>query len=343
MSSRKEAAFKGFLCNIILFAVALGVYRWNLYYVDFLNERTQQVLLWLCGAYLLFGFPLACMSAKESKGLLVFRVLGRFFSRGIDHLRRYPLSHSQEKLVSKEEKTAMLFLLVKFYFTPIMLNFVFGNTNDVLTHWNELRGGSWTGLDLFINGWYPVLFSTLFFIDTLYFTFGYIVEHPFLRNTVRSVEPTFFGWVIALLCYPPFNQVPDFFFVWPATDFPIFSSLSDTALWRLIILLLLGVYVWATIALGPRSSNLTNRGIVSWGPYAIIRHPAYISKNLAWWMSALPFFMSQDAWFAGIIGMSAWSLIYFLRALTEERHLALDPDYLEYCEKVRYRFIPFLF
>jgi protein-S-isoprenylcysteine O-methyltransferase Ste14 len=38
--------------------------------------------------------------------------------------------------------------------------------------------------------------------------------------------------------------------------------------------------------------------------------------------------------------MSFWSLLYFLRAITEERHLGNDPDYREYCKKVRYRFVP---
>ena len=42
-----------------------------------------------------------------------------------------------------------------------------------------------------------------------------------------------------------------------------------------------GAYALASIALNFKSSNLTNRGIVARGPYAIVRHPAYITKNLA--------------------------------------------------------------
>ncbi len=341
--SREERALKGFLCNALLFACALWIYRTNMYYVDFLLPRTQTVLAWLFGIYLLVGFPLGLASSVESKGLLVFRMISRLFARGFLFLRHYPLAGHSQRLVSSEEKTATLFLLVKFYFTPIMINFVFGNTGDVITHWKELQTGSLSGVDLFVNGWYPVLFSVLFLIDTAFFVFGYITEHPLLRNTVRSVEPTFFGWVIALLCYPPFNKVPDFFFTWPATDFPVLSSVSMTVLVRVMVLLLLIIYVWATVALGPRSSNLTNRGIVSWGPYRFVRHPAYISKNLAWWISGIPFFLVTGQLFVGVIGMSAWSLIYFLRALTEERHLAQDPDYIAYCQHVRYRFIPYCF
>jgi protein-S-isoprenylcysteine O-methyltransferase Ste14 len=41
-----------------------------------------------------------------------------------------------------------------------------------------------------------------------------------------------------------------------------------------------------------------------------------------------------------VLSMAFWSLIYYLRAVTEERHLMNDPDYQAYCRKVRYRFIP---
>jgi len=34
------------------------------------------------------------------------------------------------------------------------------------------------------------------------------------------------------------------------------------------------------------------------------------------------------------------SSIYYVRAITEEPHLSLDPDYVKYCKHVKYRFIP---
>ena len=54
------------------------------------------------------------------------------------------------------------------------------------------------------------------------------------------------------------------------------------------MLLGVGVYAWATLALGLRASNLTNRGIVTTGPYRWLRHPAYVAKNLSWWIGATP-------------------------------------------------------
>ena len=114
---------------------------------------------------------------------------------------------------------------------------------------------------------------------------------------------------------------------------------------RLAVLALFAIYVSATVALGAKCSNLTNRGIVSRGPYAIVRHPAYIAKNLAWWVTVIPVLhITNPAHAAGIVmSMGAWTLIYFLRAITEERHLLADPEYQEYAKKVKYRFIPHVF
>ena len=117
---------------------------------------------------------------------------------------------------------------------------------------------------------------------------------------------------------------------------PILSILVS-----LVMLALIGVYTWATVAFGLRFSNLTNRGIICSGPYRFVRHPAYITKNLFWWLEAMPF-MAAD-WRVGVrccICLLGVNLIYGLRAWTEERHLLREPHYREYCQRVRGRFIP---
>jgi protein-S-isoprenylcysteine O-methyltransferase Ste14 len=43
------------------------------------------------------------------------------------------------------------------------------------------------------------------------------------------------------------------------------------------------------------------------------------------------------------LSLGVWSVIYFFRSITEERHLIKDPDYQAYCKKVRWRFIPYIF
>jgi protein-S-isoprenylcysteine O-methyltransferase Ste14 len=99
-----------------------------------------------------------------------------------------------------------------------------------------------------------------------------------------------------------------------------------------MLVALTAIYAWATIAFGLRFSNLTHRGILTHGPYAWSRHPAYLSKNLFWWISTIPVLSTGslvDAARATIL-MGVVSAIYYWRARTEEKHLGTDPDYQAY-------------
>lgn len=192
-------------------------------------------------------------------------------------------------------------------------------------------------INTFNTFWYPMIISFIFLIDTLVFALCYLFEADILHNKLRTVEQTFFGWTVTLLCYPPFNALGGNYLSWPATIFPEFYNIFLNFIIRLSILFLFFIYLWSTLSLGTKASNLTNRGIVSCGPYAVVRHPAYITKNLAWWISIIPVISPFN-----IMSMFCWSLIYFFRAITEERHLIRDPDYQKYCLQVKYRFIPFI-
>ena len=96
--------------------------------------------------------------------------------------------------------------------------------------------------------------------------------------------------------------------------------------------MLLSIYTWSTCSFGCRFSNLTNRGIVVDGPYRYVKHPAYLSKNISWWMMAVPF-VGHVGWRATLVAclsLLVTNLIYVIRALTEERHLMRDPAYVAY-------------
>ena len=102
--------------------------------------------------------------------------------------------------------------------------------------------------------------------------------------------------------------------------------------WVVLISLLNLVYLWSTITFGVRFSNLTHRGILTNGPYRFTKHPAYIAKNLSWWLIAVPF-LPVNGWdmalkqCAMLLGMN---FIYYLRAKTEERHLSWGKTYVAY-------------
>ena len=335
--------FKYYFANLLLIWPIVALYKYLPYYVKILSPETLKTIFILASAYTILGFfyylfiPLE--KASPTKGIIILRFLRRFPKEIYNYLKNPEIKEgSPVPKIEQREKVIILFLLVKIFFLPIMLNFTFANYASIKDQVSNLPPLQTL---LNINSFNAIVYSLclplLFFIDTIYFSFGYAFEAKFLQNTIRSVEPTLFGWAVTLVCYPPFNGMFSKYVSWHANDFISFKTETITFAVRIIILLLLAIYVWATVALGTRASNLTNRGIVSWGPYAYIRHPAYICKNLIWWVTIIPV-MSITAFLA----MSVWSVIYFFRAVTEERHLGKDPDYQKYCKKVKYKFIPYI-
>ena len=106
------------------------------------------------------------------------------------------------------------------------------------------------------------------------------------------------------------------------------------ALWGGWLVVLTGMYAWATVVFGLRFSNLTYRGVITHGPYRFTRHPAYLSKNLFWWSAALPFLVTNGGLLEAVrnvVGLALVSGIYYWRARTEEAHLLReDAKYREY-------------
>ena len=154
------------------------------------------------------------------------------------------------------------------------------------------------------------------------------------------------GWAAALMCYAPFSALTYALLDAPREEFPQFADPTVHVVMNVMVLLLLALYTSASLALGLKASNLTHRGIVSRGPYAFVRHPAYVCKNVAWWIGSIPAVDAafNESTFTGLqvsVSVVAVTALYVLRALTEEDHLrSVDGEYAAYATKVRYRFLP---
>lgn len=221
--------------------------------------------------------------------------------------------------------------LIKAFFLPLMFSFLSGYIADL---WAFTLDGERLSQKIYV-----LLYQSLYFVDVTIGALGYCMTFRLLGTHIRSSEPTLVGWVVALVCYPPFwFGVSDAYFAYDP-DWQWGAWLWDSpvlyTIWGCLILLAVGVYVWATVAFGLRFSNLTNRGIITNGPYRYTKHPAYIAKNLSWWLIAIPFVPEDGTIGTAVIccvmllGVNA---LYFLRAKTEERHLMADPDYRAYAE-----------
>ncbi len=323
--------------NLAIYCLAIGFYAATPYYQHALNSQTIHWLIILAAGYTLLApaFYLTISEAKlaPSRGFAVLAALRRL---GLAYFNYFSRRSAARPKWTEAERVSILFFGVKFFFLPMMLGFLIGNLANLHGHLSSLPPlGSLLSRDGFNGVLYPLLLSLFLLIDVAIFSFGYLFESRLLGNRVRSVEPTFLGWAVCLACYDPFNGYLNRLVPWHSDDFASFHSSGLTFGMHLASLIFMGIYVSASVALGTKASNLTNRGIVSSGPYRFVRHPAYTFKNLAWWLGILPVFSV-----AAVLSMMAWSSVYFLRSITEERHLRRDPDYRAYCQKVKHRFIP---
>lgn len=183
--------------------------------------------------------------------------------------------------------------------------------------------------------WFFVANSICFFIDLAYASIGYILNLKILNTQTRTAEPTLFGWLSAIICYWPFWAVLiyPYFFPYHNNNWNFIFPESSLSWWFccISIIVLEFLYALASVSAGIRFSNVTYRGLWNNSVYRLTKHPAYVFKNLSWWIIALPFM--QGDWILSL-RLSALlfcvNLIYYFRAKTEERHLSHYPEYEAY-------------
>ncbi|MGE3623383.1 MAG: isoprenylcysteine carboxylmethyltransferase family protein [Bdellovibrionales bacterium] len=219
--------------------------------------------------------------------------------------------------------------LVKGYFLPLMFTYVCNDLRKfIYTDMTRLQG---------FKMYFDFLFDTFYFIDVAICACGYLFAMVLMDTQIRSTEPTLVGWGVALLCYEPFWSLigRQYIAYDPGKGWGDFFQYNYGlyVLWGCLILVLTIIYVWATVAFGMRFSNLTHRGIITSGPYRWVKHPAYLSKNLSWWLISMPF-IAHNGNASECLRHSALLLmlnfVYYMRAKTEERHLSRDPVYVQY-------------
>lgn len=219
--------------------------------------------------------------------------------------------------------------LVKAFFIPIM----FG---DIVNGIGALRAANW---DFMATGFVPsfyVLFNAFVILELVFVSAGYAFACRLFDSQIRRVEHTLFGWTVAVISYSPFLSL---FYV-------RYFNYSDGAvgwlnwltphptlvvLWGSVIIALLIVHMWCDACFGVRFSNLTNRGIITNGPYRFSKHPAYFIKNIRWWMVSVPFVVADPSLALQLsLLLVCVNILYTMRSYAEERLLSRDPTYVAY-------------
>jgi protein-S-isoprenylcysteine O-methyltransferase Ste14 len=118
----------------------------------------------------------------------------------------------------------------------------------------------------------------------------------------------------------------------PARIAPILPEAAAATLLGLGLLIVVG----GKISLGYSFGLLpANRGVMERGLYRIVRHPIY----LGYLLTHVPFLAAHPSgWNAAVLLLGDAALI--VRALYEEETLGRDPQYVRYCQSVKWRLLP---
>ncbi len=174
------------------------------------------------------------------------------------------------------------------------------------------------------------LFARFSWIEFLWVFYNVAITVLFVirsRPAVVSLNPL--HWVVALL-----TSFSGFFFQRLESSNPG-AELVSTALTGLG----LALGIAAAINLG-RSYDVfpALRGIRTGFLYGRVRHPMYTSSLII----RLGYVVANPSWYnAALFFALVW--LYILRAGYEESILARNSDYLSYAQRVRCRFVPFVF
>lgn len=229
-------------------------------------------------------------------------------------------------------RDGLLGWLVKGFFLP--LNFC--TVVHKLYHFRGLEShiltASWPGV---VNILDPMIFALLIVAIIP----GYLFSARMIGTENKRIEYRGSGWAATLLCYPPINRgAHTGWFSYhghgtAASWVSVFGA-SGTASYiagsALIFFFL--VHYWGEAICCLRSSHLTNRGIITNGPFRFCKHPVYTAKCFAWGLAIVPFLAGKTL--SGDITCTLAFLalcgVYVMRGWVEERLLSTDETYVAY-------------
>ncbi len=355
--------FKHYLSSVLIYGVILAVIiNCPVYYEtiehEFFNYIYFFIIYYVCYVIIapIVFFTRKPKSVLESGNVAILSYIIRQFKKQ-DSTREF-LNNIEPK---DNEKQAMMSLFVKTFFSVISVNMLCNSLLPSLEYNFEFIGtfwatfieyiksgaGFWQNLCQFIIDTGDVWTKLIITFITLILAFSYLTDLKIFKNKIKSTDTTPLGVLSCLVCYYPVTILTTKFILLPTESGIPVGNPALLAILNVFIIIANLIILLATARLLGKSGNLTNRGIVTGFPYNIVRHPAYTMQVFYIILASIPVCFLPDftlgeklsVW----IGVLIWMYIYYLRAVTEERHLIQDDEYKAYVEKVKYRFIPKLF
>jgi protein-S-isoprenylcysteine O-methyltransferase Ste14 len=316
-------------------------------------------MLLLCG-YILFApvflFVLKPKSVENSRSIVILDYIKRQFKRG-----RTEKEFLSDINLSTKEKQAFATLFMQTFFGMYCLTTLCNTYLPELSYNLDFiktlflqsvtvitsGSGAFVGIGQYLIDSGDVWIKVIGTITTVVLLVSYFTDFEFTKNKIKSTDTTPLGILSCILCYYPLTILTNkFLFITEETLMPVNNQVLLAFLNLFVIIAHFGILI-AVLRLGTKSGNLTNRGIETKFPYNVVRHPEYSMQIFYIVLTTIPLLILTDSGiFEKVLMICAtlgWIYLYYLRAITEERHLISDKKYQQYVEQVKYRFIPKLF
>jgi hypothetical protein len=219
--------------------------------------------------------------------------------------------------------------LIKGFFIPLFFVYLTHGIGEVDRAAGALARGNFASI-------YVFLWHLMSLVDLAFATGGLIVTLRLIDGHARATDGTALGWVACLACFQPAWSFLYTRYLGYEGDMTWGPWLEPIPLlyvaWGSVILALTALFTWSTVVFGYRFSQLAHRGIVTNGPYRLTKHPAYVAKNLSWWLISIPWLptLGTPEAVRNCALLLLVNYIHVLRARAEERLLSQDPDYVAY-------------
>lgn len=294
-------------------------------------------------------------SVKNSRNITILGYFARQFSKDM------PIEHFLKNLEPTEkEKQAMMIVFVQSFFGVYCINTLCNNYLPSLGYnfdflkvmfeqavqYISSGSGILSGILQYLNDTGDMWIKLMMTINLTVLAISYLSDLDLFKNKIKSVDTTPLGVISCIMCYYPIVILTEKFLQVTEDSLLPVSNPTVLALLNLFAIIANIGMTLAILRLGTKSGNLTNRGIVTGFPYNIVRHPEYSMQIFYIIITTIPLYIAADMGYADkffvTITTLAWIFIYYLRAITEERHLIKDSKYQEYALQVKHRFLPWI-
>ncbi len=314
------------------------------------------VAYYIC--YIIFALPIYLKfkpkSVLNSKSVAIWEYIKRQFNR------KEQTKTWLENIEPKEhEKQAFMILFIKAFFGVYTVNLLcnqylpsmqynIGFLKEMYSQAYQYAStsGVYWGIAQYIDDTTDMWIKISLTVTTLVYAISYLTDITLLKSKIKSADTTPLGVLSCLLCFYPFVLLTEYVIPHFPEEFVPINNFALKLILSIILILANIISLIAILRLGTRVGNLTNRGIVTGFPYNIVRHPDYAMQICIAVVLTVPIYLtdiSAPEKLMLAVGTIGWIYIYYLRSITEERHLIKDEDYQKYVDKVKYRFIPKLF